>query len=59
MKPISVQTWKRKYLAKSTASEKLVRRAISRQVFACQEAWEPLLPGEELGIEVKRYIQAV
>ena len=60
MKPISVQTLKGKYLAKISRKRKAGETCdLSIKSFPVKKRGSPLLPGEELDTEVKRYNQVV
>ena len=60
MKPTSVQTWKGKYLAEISRKRKAGETCdLSVKSLPVKKRGRPLLLGEELDTEVKRYIQAV
>ena len=60
MKPTSVQTWKGKYLAEISRKQKAGETCdLSVKSLPVKKRGRPLLLGEELDTEVKRYIQAV
>ena len=60
MKPTSVQTWKGKYLAEISRKRKAGETCyLSVKSLPVKKRGRPLLLGEELDTEVKRYIRAV